>query len=137
MSTILESTDNDVSLSLGLGSGASPGTTAHRSLPLAVSRTARLERKIVMPARFDLIIAADYPNRTAEFTLLNSDGVQLAWRQTDFKTISVSDQQGLFDLRNYLRHYVEGGKEQAAVAEIGVCITRIMRIMGPPIFHII
>jgi len=75
-----------------------------------------------MPSNFDLIITADYPSRTAELRLLDEHGVQLVFRQTDFKTITVSRQQGLFDLRNYLRHYVEPGREAASVAEIGVCI---------------
>ncbi len=75
-----------------------------------------------MPAHFDLIITADYPSRTAEFSLRDAAGVQLAWRQTKFENISISHQQGLFDLRNYLRLYVEEGKERAQVAEIGVCI---------------
>ena len=56
-----------------------------------------------MPTHFDLIITADYPNRTADFRLLDANGAQLSYRQTDFKTIPVSRQQGLFDLRNYLR----------------------------------
>ena len=58
-----------------------------------------------MPTHFDLIITADHPNRTAEFRLLDAHGGQLAWRQTDFKTIPASRWQGLFDLRNYLRLY--------------------------------
>lgn len=86
-----------------------------------------------MPAHFDLIITADYPNRTAEFTLRNSTGVQVAYKKTDFKTISVSHQQGLFDLRNYLRLYVGAGKERAAVAEIGVCIAE--EVLGKEIFE--
>jgi len=57
----------------------------------------------LMQTHFDLIITADYPNRTAELTLRDSAGVQLASRQTDFRTIHVSRQQGLFDLRNHLR----------------------------------
>ena len=86
-----------------------------------------------MPAHFDLIITADYPNRTAELRLLDAHGSQLAYRQTDFKTIAVSRQQGLFDLRNYLRHYVEEGKEAASVAEIGVCIAE--EVLGEEIFR--
>ena len=86
-----------------------------------------------MPAHFDLIITADYPNRTAELRLLDAHGSQLAYRQTDFKTIAVSRQQGLFDLRNYLRHYVEEGKEAASVAEIGVCIAE--EVFGEEIFR--
>lgn len=86
-----------------------------------------------MTAHFDLIIDADDANRTAEFTLRDSAGVQIAFRQTDFNTISVSHQQGLFDLRNYLRLYVEEGKERAAMAEIGVCIAQ--EVLGQEIFE--
>ena len=85
-----------------------------------------------MPTHFDLIITVDTSNLKAEFRLLDPHGVQLAYRQTDFKTISASQQRGLFDLRNYLRHYVEAGKETAAVAEIGVCIAEA--VLGPEIF---
>jgi hypothetical protein len=86
-----------------------------------------------MPAHFDLIITADYPHRTAELRLLDAHGSQLAYRQTDFKTIAISRQQGLFDLPNYLRHYVEEGKEAASVAEIGVCIAE--EVLGGEIFR--
>lgn len=85
-----------------------------------------------MKTHFDLIINADYHERTAEFALKDADDVQLAYKKTEFKTIAVSRQQGLFDLRNYLRVYVEEGKELAAVAEIGVCIAE--EVMGAEIF---
>ena len=86
-----------------------------------------------MPSNFDLIITADYLSRTAELRLLDAHGVQLAFRQTDFKTIAVSRQQGLCDLRDYLRHYVEEGKEAASIAEIGVCIAE--EVLGEDIFR--
>jgi hypothetical protein len=86
-----------------------------------------------MPANIDLIITADYPSRTAEFRLLDAHGSQLAYRQTDFKSITASHQQGLFDLRNYLRLYVEESKHAAAVAEIGVCIAE--EVLGKEIFE--
>lgn len=86
-----------------------------------------------MPEHFDLVITADYPARTAEFTLNDASGVQLAWRRTDFKEITASRQRGLFDLRNYLRHYVEEGREAAAVAETGVCIAE--EVLGQEIFE--
>lgn len=89
-------------------------------------------KKTAMPAHFDLIITADHPNGTAEFRLLDSAGAQLAFRQTDFKKITTSHQQGLFDLRNFLRNYVEEGKEVAAVAEVGVCIAE--EVLGEDIF---
>lgn len=75
-----------------------------------------------MASDFDLIITTDYPSRTAELRLLDADGSQLAFRQTDFKAIPVSRQHGLFDLRNYVDHYVEPTQEAAGVAEIGVCV---------------
>jgi hypothetical protein len=87
----------------------------------------------VMPPHFDLIITADHPNRTAEFRLLDSTGGQLAYRQTDFKTIPASRRQGLFDLRNYLRLYVEEERQSAAAAEIGVCIAE--EVLGREIFE--
>ena len=54
-----------------------------------------------MPTHFDLVIAADHPSRRAEFSLCDAAGVQIAYRQTAFADISVSHQQGLFDLRDY------------------------------------
>lgn len=81
--------------------------------------------------RFDLIVTADYPNRTADFCLLDASGAQLAYRRTDFNAISVSHQRGLFDLRNHLRLYAEG-RESAAMSEIGVCIAE--DVLGQEIF---
>jgi tetratricopeptide (TPR) repeat protein len=86
----------------------------------------------MMSPNFDLVITADTPSLTAELRLLDGDGNQLFYRLTDFKTIAVSRQQGLFDLRNYLKHYVEQGKEAASVAEIGVCIAE--EVLGQEIF---
>src|SRR5712691_7238983 len=85
-----------------------------------------------MPSHFDLIITADDPNRMAELRLLDAHGSQLAFRQADFKTIAASRQQGLFNLRDYLRHYVEPGREVTSVAEIGVCIAE--EVLGEEIF---
>src|SRR5262245_32307645 len=86
-----------------------------------------------MPTNFDLVITADDPAHTAEFRLLDGHGAQLAFRQADFKTIPVGQQHGLFDLRNYLRNYVQPGNETAAVAEMGVCIAA--QVLGGDIFE--
>lgn len=83
-----------------------------------------------MSEQFNLIVSAK--ERSAEFRLLDEHGVQIASHQTEFNTISISHQQGLFDLRNYLRHYVEEGKEVSAIAEIGVCIAE--EVLGQEIF---
>ena len=80
----------------------------------------------------DLIITADHKNWTAEFRLLDEAGGQLAYRQTDFRDISVSRQRGLFDLRHHLRRYVESGQSHDAVRDIGVCIAE--DVLGPDIF---
>src|SRR5262249_14410209 len=111
---------------------AAHARTAGRK-PSGAARCARGDA--TMPAHFDLIITADYPNRTAELRLLDAHGVQRAFRQTDFKAISVSRQQGHFDLRNYLRNYVEKGKEAASVAEVGVCIAG--QVLGEDIFGLL
>lgn len=86
-----------------------------------------------MPTHFDLIITADHPNYAAEFRLLDAHGSQIAYRRTNFTTITASHVQGLFDLRNYLRLFVEDGRETAAVAEIGVCIAE--DVLGEGIFE--
>src|SRR5262249_41837470 len=105
----------------------------HQATVRSALRVVRHEWTCTMPSHFDLIITADFPSLTAELRLLDAHGVQLAFRQTDFKTIPVSRQQGLFDLRNYLRHYVEEGGEAASVAEIGVCIAE--EVLGEDIFR--
>jgi tetratricopeptide (TPR) repeat protein len=86
-----------------------------------------------MSDQFDLEVTADYPSRTAEFRLRDGFGSQIAYRHTDFNDIAISRQWGLFDLRNYLRHYVDDGKEAASVAEIGVCIAE--EVLGAEIFR--
>ncbi len=86
----------------------------------------------MMSPNFGLVITADTPNLTSELRLLDGDGNQLFYRTTDFKTIAVSRRQGLFDLRNYLKNYVEQGKQAASVAEIGVCIAE--EVLGKEIF---
>ena len=85
-----------------------------------------------MPASFDLVIATDNARFSAEFRLLDAHGVQLAYRFTDFNTLSASLRHGLFDLRNYLRHYAEPGQEAPAVDDIGVCIAET--VLGEGIF---
>lgn len=88
-----------------------------------------------MLPHFDLIITADYSSCSAEFSLRDGTGAQIAYRQTDFQTITVGHQHGLFDLRNFLRHYVEESEERAAVAEIGVCIAE--EVLGEEIFKLL
>jgi hypothetical protein len=78
-------------------------------------------------------MASDFPNRVAELRLLDADGSQLAFRQTDFKAIPVSRQRGLFDLQNHIDHYVDPTQETAGVAEIGVCVAE--DVLGPEIFQ--
>ncbi len=86
-----------------------------------------------MQANFDLIITADTSNGRAELELRDHNGAQLAYRQTEFKEIEVSKQHGLFDLRNYLRHYAVEGEEAARIFEIGLCIAE--QVLGEEIFR--
>lgn len=54
----------------------------------------------------------------AELQLRDAGGNHRA----DFSLLSPSQKRGLFDLRNFIRHYAGEGQEAAHVAEIGVCI---------------
>ena len=68
--------------------------------------------KSIMPTHFDLIITANYPSHTADFRLLDAHGAQLAYRQTEFKTITIGHRQGLFDLRNTCGSTSRKGKKR-------------------------
>jgi hypothetical protein len=86
----------------------------------------------MMPANFDLIITTAYPQGAAELCLFDAHGVQVAYQLTDFQKIPVGRQQGLFNLRDFVRLYVEPGQEARRVAEIGVCIAE--QVLGQDIF---
>jgi hypothetical protein len=101
----------------------------------AAAQPVRRKGTAAMPSNFDLILTADTPSRAAELRLLDAHGTQLAYRQADFNSLPASRLQGLFDLRNYLRLYVEEGKEEASVAGIGVCIAE--EILGEEIFRLL
>jgi hypothetical protein len=88
-----------------------------------------------MQASFDLIITADTAKRQAELELRDPHGAQLAYHLTEFKDIAASDQHGLFDLRNYLRHYAAPGEEAARLAHIGLCIAE--QVLGAEIFKLL
>jgi tetratricopeptide (TPR) repeat protein len=129
-----------IDLRTGMVIEISPRDSSSRYITLGVksdqvtaTMSGRLLTHHTMPIGFDLVITANYPNLMAEFRLLDTHGSLLAYRQTEFRTIAASRVQGLFDLRNYLRLYVEEGKEAAAVAEIGVCIAE--EVLGKDIFE--
>src|SRR6185295_18650748 len=82
-------------------------------------------------SRFSLIVTADCERGLADLSLLDGAGSQVAFRQVDFHTISISQRQALFDLRTYLRLY-KRGQEAASVAEVGVVIAE--KILGEEIF---
>jgi hypothetical protein len=73
-----------------------------------------------MPEHFDLVIAADYASRTAEFSLRDKAGVQLAYQHTDFKTIPAGRQllgvPAFAALTHWLQqHQIDVDKLQAAL----------------------
>lgn len=85
-----------------------------------------------MTTQFDLIINANDAQQRAEFCLLDIHGVQQAYHAANIQDISTSHQRGLFDLRNFLRFYVEPGQEAMKMAEIGVLIAE--KLLGADIF---
>jgi len=66
---------------------------------------------------FDLVVAADSENFRINLRLMRTGGGQIAARSVDFRPLPLSKKQALFDLRSYLRPYVEKGHEEECVAE--------------------
>ena len=96
-----------------------------------------------MPGHFDLVITTDNARRSAEFFLRDSAGGQLAYRSIDFTGVPVGRQQALFDLRDYLRLYVEEGSEdvisqerEVQVAELRASHLSIAAGMVTHVFHV-
>lgn len=85
-----------------------------------------------MSAKFDLVITVEDTSQVVELVLQDEHGSHLAYRQTEMNAISASRQRGLFDLRNYLRLFVEKGTETGTVAEVSVCIAN--ELLGAEIF---
>lgn len=85
-----------------------------------------------MAESFDLIVAADSENSRIDLRLMSTGGVQIAARTVDFRPLPLSKKQALFDLRSYLRLYVEKGQEEESVARTGVFLAE--DILGREIF---
>lgn len=85
-----------------------------------------------MSAEMTLVVHADHVRRQAQLHLLDANGIQLGWHSVDFQRLSVSEQRALFDLGNFLRHYVEPEQQATSLANVGVCIAE--RVLGEQIF---
>ena len=85
-----------------------------------------------MPSDFDLVISADTPSLTAEFTLKDADGAHAGYRRTEFRSMTASRLETLFDLREHLKRLVERANQPAALAELGVFIAK--DVLGDEIF---
>ncbi len=85
-----------------------------------------------MPDIRDLIVTADSTRKLAELRLLDATGGQVAFRSVDFGAMRLSRRQALFDLRSYLRLYVEPGNEEEEVARVGVFLAE--EVLGEEIF---
>ena len=86
-----------------------------------------------MSTGFDLAITAYAESSTADLRLLDPHGSQLAYQHIDFKILSASHREGLFNLRNYLDLLVEDTKQAEAIAAIGVCIAH--EVLGVELFN--
>jgi hypothetical protein len=85
-----------------------------------------------MTSDFDLVIAADTANLTAEFTLKDGDGAHAGYKRTEFARLGASRLETLFDPRESLRRLVDRDKQPAALAELGVAIAK--DVLGDEIF---
>jgi tetratricopeptide (TPR) repeat protein len=85
-----------------------------------------------MHAHLQLQIDLDPSSRGADFRLLDAHRSQIAYHQADIAALPGSRQQGLFDLREYLRKYIKEPRHEAEIAAIGVCIAH--DLLGEEIF---
>jgi hypothetical protein len=85
-----------------------------------------------MHAHLHLQIGLNPSGRGAEFRLLDSHGSQISYHHVDIAALPASRQQGLFDLREYLRNYIEEPRHEEEIAAIGVCIAH--DLLGEEIF---
>jgi hypothetical protein len=81
---------------------------------------------------FDLIITADPEKLTAEFHLQTADGAHAGYQLTDFKELSATQVESLFDLRKHLRRFVPADQQEEFLAELGVLIAK--QVLGEEIF---
>ncbi|MCT0208660.1 CHAT domain-containing protein [Synechococcus sp. CS-1332] len=92
-----------------------------------------------MPAHYQLRIGLDPSGRGADFRLLDAHGSQIDYHHTDIAALTASRQQGLFDLRQYLRDYIEEQRQEEEITAIGVCIAhdllgeKITQLLWKPI----
>lgn len=84
-----------------------------------------------MPANYTLLIQAEQNSATLCLSLYSAKGKFLASHAVNLASFSSSEQRSLFDLRNYLRHYVLPAQQQTALAAVGVCIAQ--RVLGKEI----
>lgn len=79
-----------------------------------------------------LTIATDEEARRAELRLLDASGAPLAFHSVDFAGIPVGTRNALFDLRKYLRYYVDPPNHETEMGKVGVAIAE--RVLGKDIF---
>ncbi len=85
-----------------------------------------------MAESFDLIVAPNSDNTGINLQLIRTGGDFVACRSVDFSPLPLSKKQALFDLRSFLRLYVEKGHEEESVARTGVFLAE--DILGREIF---
>ncbi len=88
---------------------------------------------IGLSSQFNLFITTTPTKDVADFHLQNQDATQVAYHQADLRTLPASLRRGLFDLRDYLEHYVPASGQSQAIAEVGVAITQ--HLLGKQIFE--
>lgn len=79
-----------------------------------------------------LSITTNEGARRAEIRLLDVGGAQLAFHSVDFSAIPVGTRNALFDLRKYLRFYVDPQEHETEMARVGVAIAE--KVLGKDIF---
>lgn len=86
---------------------------------------------------FDLVVTAKDDALTAELSLKDSAGSQIAYNEVDFRNIAASTWQGLFDLREFVSTYAarpgqSGRTDKEMVSDVGVSLAE--EVLGAEIF---
>lgn len=82
-----------------------------------------------------LIIQTDVARQLVQLSLRDPYGKQLGYHCLDLHTLAVSERRAMFDLGNFLHHYVAPAETEAAIEKVGVAIAN--KLLGEQIFMLL
>ncbi len=79
-----------------------------------------------------LIIQTDVARQLVQLRLQDQDGNQLGYHCLELPTLAVSERRAMFDLGNFLHHYVAPAETEASIEKVGIAIAN--KLLGEQIF---